>query len=173
MAAKFKISDIKASEILDSRGNPTLKVTVYAGKTAGSFSVPSGASTGIHEALEKRDGDKNRFRGLSVRQTVKIVNTEIKKSLQGEDIREQRKIDNILIKLDGTPNKSRLGANAILGVSIASAKAAAKTEELENYEYLKEQITGELEQINERSKHPKRFCKDCIEFLAFIPFYII
>ena len=174
MAAKFKISDIKASEILDSRGNPTLKVTVYAGKTAGSFSVPSGASTGIHEALEKRDGDKNRFRGLSVRQTVKMVNTEIKKSLQGEDIREQRKIDNILIKLDGTPNKSRVGANAILGVSIASAKAAAKTEELETYEYLKQ-----LKKIKPSLKVPRLFMnlinagKHASSYLAFQEYMIV
>ena len=137
MANKFKIKDINAKEILDSRGNPTLEVTVCTENATGSFSVPSGASTGSHEALEKRDGDQNRFRGLGVKQAVEAVENEICKALKNKDVRNQKEIDNTLIELDGTPNKSRLGANSILGASIACAKAAAKEKNLELYEYLK------------------------------------
>jgi len=132
------ITDINASEILDSRGNPTIKVKVTAGTFSGEFAVPSGASTGSHEALEKRDGDKNRFHGLGVKNAIASVNKDIKKSLIGTDVLSQEEIDSTLLKLDGTPNKEKLGANAILGVSIACAKAAAAASGKQNYEYLAE-----------------------------------
>jgi enolase len=132
-----KITSVYAQEILDSRGKPTLKVCVSAGNACGDFSVPSGASTGSHEAWEKRDGDKTRFAGLGVKKVAEKVNTEINKALKGKDAGNQKAIDNLLIELDGTPNKQRLGANAIVGVSIACAKAAAKIENKELHEYLK------------------------------------
>ena len=132
-----KITSVFAQEILDSRGKPTLKVCVSAGNACGDFSVPSGASTGSHEAWEKRDGDKNRFAGLGVKKVAEKVNAEINKALKGKDVRNQKAIDNLLIELDGTPNKKRLGANAILGVSVACAKAAAETENKELHQYLK------------------------------------
>lgn len=137
MASNHKITGADAEEILDSRGNPTLKVTIFAGENSGSFSVPSGASTGSYEALEKRDGDKNRFRGLGVKQAIKSFKSEVLKVLKNKDARKQKEIDNALIDLDGTPNKKRLGANAILGASIACAKTAAKSEGLETFEYLR------------------------------------
>jgi enolase len=119
------IADIHAREILDSRGNPTVEVEVTLdGGTIGRAAVPSGASTGAHEAIEKRDGGK-RFGGRGVLQAVEAVNGEIFDSLSGFDAADQLAIDRTLIELDGTPNKARLGANAILGVSLAAAKAAA------------------------------------------------
>ncbi len=136
MANKYKIKNITAEEILDSRGNPTIKVRVSAGAGFGEFSVPSGASTGTHEAAEKRDSDKNRFRGLGVKKAVASVNGEIRKHLIGMDIRNQKEIDYLLIKLDGTPAKKKLGANAILGTSIACAKAAAASSGMQTWEYL-------------------------------------
>ncbi len=120
------IADIIAREILDSRGNPTIEVdVVLEGGALGRAAVPSGASTGAHEAVELRDGDKGRFGGKGVRAAIDNVEGEIFDAVNGMDPREQVKIDDILIDLDGTPNKSRLGANAILGVSLAVAKAAA------------------------------------------------
>src|SRR6185312_5538121 len=120
------IRDIHAREILDSRGNPTVEVevTLETG-IVGRAAVPSGASTGAHEAVELRDGDKKRYGGKGVRKAVEAVNGELHAALAGLDASDQIKIDGIMIELDGTPNKARLGANAILGVSLAVAKAAA------------------------------------------------
>ncbi|MTH80277.1 phosphopyruvate hydratase [Paracoccus aestuariivivens] len=121
------IIDIFAREILDSRGNPTVEVDVtLEDGTMGRAAVPSGASTGAHEAVEKRDGDKSRYMGKGVLEAVAAVNGEIAENLIGEDVTDQIGIDRLMIELDGTPNKSRLGANAILGVSLAVAKAAAE-----------------------------------------------
>ena len=131
------IVDISALEILDSRGNPTVEVeVVLADGSWGRAAVPSGASTGTHEALEMRDGDKDRYLGKGVANAVANVNEEIADSFFGWDASEQREIDQALIELDGTPNKARLGANAILGVSLATAKAAANSLSLPLYRYL-------------------------------------
>ncbi|RNF35795.1 phosphopyruvate hydratase [Paracoccus methylarcula] len=122
------IFDIFAREILDSRGNPTVEVDVtLEDGTMGRAAVPSGASTGAHEAVERRDGDKSRYMGKGVLEAVAAVNGEIAELLVGEDATEQRAIDALMIDVDGTPNKGRLGANAILGVSLAVAKAAAES----------------------------------------------
>lgn len=133
----LKIQDIRAMQILDSRGNPTVQVEVmtedgYVGKA----SVPSGASTGSFEAVELRDGDKNNYLGKSVEKAVENVNKKIAKKIIGMNVYEQRKIDTEMIKLDDTPNKSNLGANAILGVSLAVARAAAHSLCLELYRYI-------------------------------------
>ena len=131
------IVDIVAREILDSRGNPTVEVDVTLdGGAMGRAAVPSGASTGAHEASELRDGDKKRYGGKGVRKAVEAVNGEIHAALAGLDAAEQVKIDRIMIDLDGTPNKARLGANAILGVSLATARAAAEDAGLELYRYI-------------------------------------
>src|SRR5208282_1087993 len=120
------IADVIAREILDSRGNPTVEVDVVLESGAnGRAAVPSGASTGAHEAVELRDGDKSRYGGLGVRQAVANAEGEILDAVGGQEATEQVRIDEALIDLDGTPNKSRLGANAILGVSLACAKASA------------------------------------------------
>ncbi len=130
------IADIIGREILDSRGNPTVEVDVVLEDGAqGRAAVPSGASTGAHEAIEKRDGGE-RFLGKGVQQAVDAVNSEIFDALQGMEATEQRRIDNALLMLDGTENKSRLGANAILGVSLAVAKAASQSLDLPLYRYL-------------------------------------
>ncbi len=132
-----EIVDILAREILDSRGNPTVEVDVVLEDGAfGRAAVPSGASTGAHEAVEKRDGDKGRYLGKGVRAAVDAVNGEIFETLSGFEAEDQRRIDQTLIALDGTANKSRLGANAILGVSLAVAKAAAASSGLELYRYV-------------------------------------
>ena len=133
----LKIQDIKSMQILDSRGNPTVQVEVitedgYVGKA----SVPSGASTGSFEAVELRDGDKNNYLGKSVEKAVENVNKRIAKKIIGMNVYDQRKIDIEMIKLDDTPNKSNLGANAILGVSLAVAKAAAHSLGIELYQYI-------------------------------------
>lgn len=131
------IIDITAREILDSRGNPTVEVDVYLEDGAmGRAAVPSGASTGAHEAVELRDGDKARYMGKGVRKAVEAVNTEICQELLGVDATEQVMIDDMLCQLDGTENKSRIGANAILGVSLAVAKAAAESVGLPLYRYV-------------------------------------
>ena len=131
------IVDISALEVLDSRGNPTVEVEVLLADGAlGRAIVPSGASTGVHEALEMRDGDKDRYLGKGVLNAVANVNEEIADALWGWDASEQREIDLTLLALDGSPNKARLGANAILGVSLAVAKAAANSLELPLYRYL-------------------------------------
>lgn len=133
----LKIQDIKSMQILDSRGNPTVQVEVitedgYVGKA----SVPSGASTGSFEAVELRDGDKNNYLGKSVEKAIENVNKKIAKKIIGMNVYDQRKIDIEMIKLDDTPNKSNLGANAILGVSLAVAKAAAHSLGIELYQYI-------------------------------------
>jgi enolase len=134
-----KIKNIKASEILDSRGNPTIAaVVVLNDGTVGAAAVPSGASTGKYEALELRDGDKTRYNGLGVLKAVNNVNKEIAAALNGMEASEQEVVDDKMIKLDGTKDKSRLGANAILGVSLAVAHAAANEECKPLYRYLKE-----------------------------------
>lgn len=131
------IVDIFAREILDSRGNPTVEVDVILEDgTLGRAAVPSGASTGAHEAVEKRDGDKARYMGKGVLAAVEAVNGEIADMLIGFDATEQEAIDAAMIELDGTPNKGRLGANAILGVSLAVAKAAADASALPLYRYV-------------------------------------
>ncbi|MFH1446238.1 MAG: phosphopyruvate hydratase [Chloroflexota bacterium] len=131
------IVDLNALEILDSRGNPTLEVEVIlADGSWGRAAVPSGASTGVHEALEMRDGDKTRYNGKGTTQAVGHVNEEIADALIGWDAVEQKAIDMALLELDGTPNKSKLGANAILGTSLAVAKAAANAVGLPLYRYL-------------------------------------
>jgi enolase len=131
------IVDIIGREVLDSRGNPTVEVDVVLEDGAwGRAAVPSGASTGAHEAIELRDGDKRRYLGKGVRKAVDAVNGEIFDALSGMDAEDQRRIDDALIKLDGTPNKARLGANAILGVSLAVAKAATEALGLPLYRYL-------------------------------------
>jgi enolase len=131
------IESISALEILDSRGNPTVEVEVtVADGSWGRAAVPSGASTGVHEALELRDGDKSRFLGKGVAKAVANVNSVIADALFGWDAAEQKAIDMELLSLDGTPNKSKLGANAILGVSLAVAKAAANSLGLPLYRYL-------------------------------------
>lgn len=137
--ASHSIDLIHAHEILDSRGNPTLKVSVMLNDgTVGSASVPSGASTGSHEALELRDGDAKRYGGKGVLKAVKHVNTSIAKLLKGKNVFDQRAIDDDMRLLDGTVNKSRLGANAILGVSLACAHAAATARKMPLYAYLRE-----------------------------------
>ena len=132
-----QIIGIRGRQILDSRGNPTVEVDVYTDQGAmGRAAVPSGASTGVHEACELRDGDKSQFLGKSVMQAVNNVNTVLSDELQGMFVSEQKAIDEKMIALDGTENKSRLGANAILGVSLACAKAAAQETGQELYRYL-------------------------------------
>ena len=131
------IVDVLGREILDSRGNPTVEVEVYLEDgTMGRAAVPSGASTGIYEACELRDGDKTRYLGKGVQNAVEHVNTEIAELLVGRNVFEQASIDKALIELDGTPNKTRLGANAILGASLACAKAAAEYLGLPLYRYI-------------------------------------
>ncbi len=131
------ISDIYAREVLDSRGNPTVEAEVYTEDGAmGRGIVPSGASTGEHEAVELRDGDKSRFMGKGVTKAVANVNDKIAKEIIGYDVTDQLGIDQAMIKLDGTPNKAKLGANAILAVSIAAARAAADELGTPLYNYL-------------------------------------
>ncbi|HRO13614.1 MAG TPA: phosphopyruvate hydratase [Paracoccus sp. (in: a-proteobacteria)] len=131
------IIDIFAREILDSRGNPTVEVDVtLEDGTMGRAAVPSGASTGAHEAVEKRDGDNGRYLGKGVLEAVAAVNGELAENLIGEDATEQLAIDRMMCELDGTPNKGRLGANAILGVSLAVAKAAAEATSQPLYRYV-------------------------------------
>lgn len=131
------IDAIEGKEILDSRGNPTVEVEVYLEDgSVGRAAVPSGASTGVHEALELRDGDKNRFLGKGVLKAVDNVNNAIADELIGWDASDQMGIDKALLELDGTPNKSKLGANAILGTSLAVAKAAAVSQDMPLYRYI-------------------------------------
>ena len=137
-----KIKDIKAREILDSRGNPTVEVDVLLESgTVGRASVPSGASTGSREAIELRDNDKNRYNGKGVLKAVNNVNTVIKDKLIGLDSLNQKLIDETMINLDGTKNKSKLGANAILGVSMANLKAASTYKNIPLYKYFNEELS--------------------------------
>src|SRR5437868_12500837 len=131
------IEHVLAREILDSRGNPTVEAeVVLAGGEIGRASVPSGASTGAHEAVELRDGDKKRYGGKGVLQAVTNVNDTISEAIVGLDATDQVMLDEIMIELDGTSNKSKMGANAILGVSLAVAKAAANVQQQPLYRYL-------------------------------------
>jgi len=137
------IQNIQAREILDSRGNPTVEaeVTLQDGTKAVAAS-PSGASVGVHEVIELRDNDEKRYCGKGVLKAVENINTKIKDNLLGKDVLNQPEIDNIMIKLDGTPNKFKLGANAIIAVSLACAQAAANFQKKPLYEYLKEMINN-------------------------------
>ena len=131
------IKDIRAREILDSRGNPTIEADVIlADGTIGRAAAPSGASTGSREALERRDGDKDRYMGKGVKNAVANVNSQIRSALMDKDVTEQQAIDDAMIALDGTENKDNLGANAILAVSLATAKAAAKSRSLPLHQYI-------------------------------------
>ena len=131
------IKDVAAREILDSRGNPTIEVEVFLmGGEHGIAAIPSGASTGTHEAVELRDGDKSRYGGKGVLTAVRNVTETIREKIVGLDATEQVALDEAMIDLDGTPNKGALGANAILGVSLAIAKAAAHARQQPLYRYL-------------------------------------
>ena len=131
------IIDVHARQILDSRGNPTVEVDILLDDgSMGRAAVPSGASTGAHEAVELRDGDKTRYLGKGVNKAIAAVNGEIAQTILGFDAEDQRDLDRVMIELDGTPNKARLGANAILGVSLAAAKAAAAARGLPLYSYV-------------------------------------
>ncbi|WP_336982328.1 MULTISPECIES: phosphopyruvate hydratase [unclassified Cedecea] len=133
----FTLDKIVAREILDSRGNPTVEVDAYTTEgVMARASVPSGASTGSREAIERRDGDKQRYNGKGVQNAVHSINTEIHQALVGVDAREQRRVDDILLALDGTENKARLGSNAILGVSLAVARLAAQVAGQPLFRYL-------------------------------------
>src|SRR5438270_10154109 len=133
----MEITKIVGREILDSRGNPTVEADVYlADGSMGRAAVPSGASTGEHEAVELRDGDKSRYLGKGTLKAVAHINGEIAAALHGKDSTQQSEIDAAMIALDGTPNKGRLGANAILAVSMAAARAAAASGHLPLYRYL-------------------------------------
>lgn len=137
MNEQWRIAHIDAREILDSRGNPTIETTVTLESGAkGTASVPSGASTGAHEAVELRDGDPKRYGGKGVRKAVEHVRTELNQALKGWDVREQTGLDRAMLELDGTENKGRLGANAILSVSLAAARTAALAAGLPLYQYL-------------------------------------
>lgn len=144
----LSIKQIKAREILDSRGNPTIEVDVITKHSMGRAAVPSGASTGIHEALELRDGTK-RFLGKGVQKAVRNVEKKIQPLLKGKEVSEQKKLDTLMIKKDGTNNKSKLGANAILGVSLASARVTADEKNWELFKYL-----GELSKNKLRMPRP-------------------
>src|SRR5258707_14535533 len=138
-----KITKVHARQVLDSRGNPTVEADVlvdsgYLGRAA----VPSGASTGEHEALELRDADKSRYLGKGVLKAVAHVNGEIAKAVAGLDASDQRALDKHMIDLDGTPTQSRLGANAILAVSMAAARGAAAAQKMPPYKYLGTHLTG-------------------------------
>src|SRR3989441_5412627 len=132
-----QIDQVQAREILDSRGNPTVEADVIlVGGTVGRAAVPSGASTGKHEAVELRDGDPRRYAGKGVLKAVHNVNALVARALKGMDVRDQGEIDRTLIELDGTTTQSKLGANAILAVSLATARAAANDQNLPLYRYL-------------------------------------
>src|SRR6516162_5219413 len=146
-AMTTKITQVYARQVLDSRGNPTVEADVYVGvgtrggggagdTVRGRAAVPSGASTGEHEALELRDGDKSKYLGKGVLKAVGNVNDEIAKAVAGLDAADQRALDKKMIELDGTRTKSRLGANAILAVSMAAARAAAAAQGIPLYKYL-------------------------------------
>ena len=145
MFNKFKITKIEAYEVLDSRGFPTVACKVYCGDVFGKAMVPSGASTGEREAVELRDGDKTRYGGKGVLTAVKNVNEIIAPALLKKDCRNQTEIDELMIKLDGTPNKAKLGANAILSVSLAVAKLAAILNRKPLYKYIKENMLKETD----------------------------
>jgi enolase len=135
IARNLTIQSLRAREIIDSRGNPTVEVDLKTEKGYFRASVPSGASTGVHEAVELRDGDKKRYKGKGVLKACNNVNDIIAKNLKGYDVTKQREIDDLMKKLDGTENKGKLGANAILGVSLAVAKAGAAAKNIPLYKH--------------------------------------
>jgi enolase len=139
-----RLTGLTALEVLDSRGNPTISVTAHTEKGSGRAIVPSGASTGVHEAVELRDGDPKRYGGKGVTKAVQHVTGEIAQRLRGFDVLDQKGLDHALIELDGTPNKGRLGANAILGVSLAAAHAAAQAASVPLYRHLGGDTAGTL-----------------------------
>src|SRR2546427_9995979 len=140
-----EITDLKARQVLDSRGNPTVEVDVWTQDgSKGRGTVPSGASTGIHEALELRDGDMKRFHGKGVLKAVSNVNNRIRSRVIGKEARAQREIDELMVALDGTPNKKRLGANSILGVSMTVARVAASSQVKPAYKHLSDLPTYQL-----------------------------
>ena len=141
---KFSIFSVRARQVLDSRGNPTVEAEVATESAVGRASVPSGASTGVHEALELRDGDPTRFHGKGVQKAVANVNEVIGPLLRGMDCSDLENLDRKMIRLDGTPDKSKLGANAILSVSMASARAAAASKGVSLFEYLRPSRTYSL-----------------------------
>ncbi|HMY69740.1 MAG TPA: phosphopyruvate hydratase, partial [Leptospiraceae bacterium] len=145
MLKSSAIQSVKAREILDSRGNPTVEVdVVLENGILGRAAVPSGASTGEYEAVELRDGDKKRYSGKGVLKAVQNVNDKLSKVLVGKDVLDQTKLDDLMIKEDGTPSKKTLGANAILGVSLAAAKAGAIYSGLPLYRYIGGNFAKEL-----------------------------
>ncbi|MBM3256109.1 MAG: phosphopyruvate hydratase, partial [Candidatus Moranbacteria bacterium] len=149
-----KIKKIRALEILDSRGNPTLKVEVHTkGGAIGFANVPSGASTGSHEALELRDEDKKRYQGRGVLKAAKIIEEKILPAIKGMSATDQQKIDCLMIEMDNTPNKSRLGSNSVLGISLACARAGAATLNLPLFRYLQEAYSFKKEK-----KMPNPMC---------------
>ena len=159
------IVDIIGREILDSRGNPTVEVdVVLEDGSLGRAAVPSGASTGTHEAVELRDGDKKRYLGKGVRSAVEAVNGEIFDALGGIDAEAQVKIDETMIGLDGTPNKARLGANAILGVSLAVAKAAAAANNLPLYRYVGGTAGAPVAGADDEYHQRRRACRQSDRF---------
>ena len=165
------IETVHGREILDSRGNPTLEVEVgLVGGAGGAFSVPSGASTGAHEAVELRDGDKQRFGGKGVLNAVRHVNEDLAEVVVGLDALDQTRLDRMMIELDGTPNKGRLGANAILGVSLAAARAAANAVGLPLYRYLggpyARQLPVPMMNILNGGKHAEGSSVDMQEFMV-------
>lgn len=141
----MQITEVHAREVLDSRGNPTVEVEVMSGDLTARAIVPSGASTGVHEAVELRDGDKGRYLGKGVLKAVGNVNGELRDCVMGHDILDQIGLDKKMIELDGTPNKGRLGANAILGISMATARLAAMANKMPLYEYFSEKANGIIE----------------------------
>src|SRR3979490_3322884 len=136
LRAMVRLTGLTALEGLDFRGNPTISVTAHTDKGSGRAIVPSGASTGVHEAVELRDGDPKRYGGKGATKAVSHVLGEICERLRGFDVLDQKGLDHALIELDGTPNKGRLGANAVLGVSLAAAHAAAQARGMPLYTYL-------------------------------------
>lgn len=140
------ITDLQAREILDSRGDPTLEVTILTeGGISGTASVPAGASTGVHESFELRDGDKSRYDGKGVLKAIAHVNKELKQILRGQSVTDQERLDRLMIDFDGTANKRNLGANAIVGVSMAAARAGAALVGLPLYKYIHKTFGGEQE----------------------------
>lgn len=155
-----EIKDIIAREILDSRGNPTIEADVIlANGICGRAAAPSGASTGSREALELRDGDANRYPGKGVKKAVANANSQIRTALMDQDVTQQSEIDKILIELDGTENKGNMGANAMLAVSLAAAKAAALSQNLPLHQYIAN-LRGQtrLDHACTNDEHPKRWC---------------
>ncbi len=159
--ASTTISGVTAREILDSRGKPTLEVTVACEGGSGTFGVPSGASTGTHEALELRDGDQSRFDGQGVLKACANVNVNIAGAVVGMDARDQRALDQRMIEMDGTPTKTKLGGNAIIGVSVAAARAAAAAQRVPLVEYLRA-LSPDILPAGRQANHVPFLCMNLI-----------